>query len=124
MGRIPYLLCLILTFSTPFAANRLWTTVEGKTQLGELFEIEGDEVGIRIENREYRFLINRFIPSDRQFIRDWSRILRCHRCSERLGNSPVKEAGPYKFHEQCFTCLVCNKGFQGGEKLKRDEWGG
>lgn len=124
MGRIPYLLCLILTFSTPFAANRLWTTVEGKTQLGELFEVEGDEVGIRIEEREYRFLISRFIPSDRQFIRDWSRILRCHRCSERLGNSPIKEAGPYKFHEQCFTCLVCNEGFQGGEKLKRDEWGG
>ena len=25
---------------------------------------------------------------------------------------------------QCFKCLVCNQGFKGGEKLKRDEWGG
>ena len=78
------------------------------------------------QNRKSRISIfdQPLIPSDRQFIRDWSRILRCHRCLVRLGNSPIKEAGPYKFYEQCFTCLVCNKGFQGGEKLKRDEWGG
>ena len=63
MGRIPYLLCLILTFSTPFAANRLWTTVEGKTQLGELFEIEGDDSGLIIGRkgetlRSFEFLIS------------------------------------------------------------------
>ena len=98
--------------------------MEGKTQNGELFEVDGEEVGIRIKGREYRFLINRFIPSDRRYISEWSKVDRCHRCSQHLGSSPYKEAGSYKFHQSCFKCLVCNKEFKGGEKLKRDEWGG
>lgn len=103
---------------------RVWTTVEGRTQSGDLFEVNGEEVGIRIKGREYRFMANRFIPSDRKYIREWSLVPRCHRCSKPLGNSRVKEAGNYKFHESCFKCLVCNRGFKGGEQLKRDEWGG
>ena len=88
--------------------GRVWTTVEGRTQNGELFEVAGEEVGIRIKGREYRFLISRFIPSDRSYIQEWSKVDRCHRCSKKLGNAPYKEAGSYKFHETCFRCLVCN----------------
>ena len=124
MDRIPYILSLILLISFVRVDARIWTTVDGRTQTGELFEVEGEEVGIKIKGREYRFLINRFILSDRQYIREWSKVSRCHRCSKPIGNFRVKEAGSYKFHESCFKCLVCNKGFKGGEKLKRDEWGG
>ena len=123
MDRIPYILSLILLISFVRVDARIWTTVDGRTQTGELFEVEGEEVGIKIKGREYRFLINRFILPDRQYIREWSKVSRCHRCSKPIGNFRVKEAGSYKFHESCFKCLVCNKGFKGGEKLKRDEWG-
>ncbi len=98
--------------------------MEGRKQNGEIFEVAGEEVGIKIKGREYRFLISRFIPSDRRYIQEWSKVERCHRCSKQLGNAPYKEAGSYKFHESCFKCLVCNNEFKGGEKLKRDEWGG
>lgn len=124
MDRIKHLLCLLIYFLSYDANGRVWTTVQGKTQNGELFEVDGEEVGIKIKGREYRFLIDRFIPSDRQYIREWSKVPRCHRCSKHLRNSSAKEAGLYKFHEACFKCLVCDKGFKGGEKLKRDEWGG
>ena len=124
MGWLPYFFCLLFTVIVFRGYGRVWTTVEGKTQDGELFEVAGDEVGIRIKGREYRFLINRFIPSDRRYISEWSKVARCHRCSKQLGSAPFKEAGSYKFHESCFKCLVCNQEFEGGEKLKRDEWGG
>ena len=70
MGRILHILSLTLLIFFDQADARMWTTVEGRTQSGELFEVDGEEVGIKIKGREYRFLINRFIPSDRQYIRD------------------------------------------------------
>ena len=112
-------LCILCTVH-----GRVWTTVEGSTQEGEVFEIESDQIGRRIKGREYRFKIDRFVPSDKKFIQEWAKVPRCHRCSKQLGNGRIKEAGNYKFHEACFKCLVCDKVFQGGEKLKRDEWGG
>jgi len=104
--------------------SRVWTTVEGGKQFGDIFEVDGSEVGIRIKGREYRFLINRFIPSDRKYIRDWEKLPRCQRCSKQLDNSNIKQAGAYNFHISCFKCLVCDKNFKTGEKLKIDEWGG
>ena len=89
----------VFDFSSIRGYGRVWTTVEGKTQDGELLKFDGNEVGIIIKGREYRFLINRFIPSDRRYIRDWSKAARCHRCAKQLGNAPFKEAGSYKFHE-------------------------
>jgi predicted ester cyclase len=119
-----YLICLVLFLGTAIVYGRNWTTVEGQSQEGDLFEVHGSEVGLKIKGREYRFSINRFVPSDQKYIREWSKVSRCHRCSLPLGNGRIKEAGNYNFHVSCFNCLVCEKVFQGGEKLKRDEWGG
>jgi len=123
-GKMPYFTCLIFLTFVCFLNAKVWTTVDGKKQEGILFEVNGDQIGLRINGREYHFLAYRFIPADREFIRQWSKIPRCHGCSKPIGNQSLKEAGDYRFHESCFRCLVCAKVFQGGEKLKRDEWGG
>jgi hypothetical protein len=119
-----YIIYLAIFLGNHFAYSREWTTVEGRSQEGDLFEVDGSEVGLKIKGRDYRFSISRFIPSDQQYIKEWSKVSRCHRCSLPLGSGRIKDAGKYSFHESCFKCLVCEKVFKGGEKLKRDEWGG
>ncbi|SVC94955.1 uncharacterized protein METZ01_LOCUS347809, partial [marine metagenome] len=43
IGALPYV---------ALAELRTWTTTDGRKAQGEIFEIEGDQIGLRIANRE------------------------------------------------------------------------
>ena len=117
VGFVPWLLaCLVL------GQSRTWTTTDGRKAEGELFEVVGDEIGVRISGQEYRFPLSRFMPADRSFVQQWQARPRCKLCSKTLGTRTM-EAGGKTYHTACFRCLVCKKVFKGGDKFRRDQWG-
>ncbi len=103
--------------------GRVWTSTNGVKIEGEVFEVDEERVGLRMDGRDYFFLITRFIPADRLYLKEWKSHKRCGVCSGKLGNN-FKEAGEQKFHPPCFRCMVCQKTFVGGDGLGKDPWGG
>ncbi len=77
---------------------------------------------MRVDGREYYFLISRFQREDQQYLQQWSSLRRCASCSGAL-SSEFREAGKLKYHPKCFRCLACRKPFAGGDELGRDPWG-
>ncbi len=113
IGALPYV---------ALAELRTWTTTDGRKAQGEIFEIEGDQIGLRIANREYRFSLSRFINGDQAYARKWQSQPHCELCSKALGTLTM-EAGGKTYHTACFRCLACKKVFRGGDKFRRDQWG-
>ena len=73
VGFVPWLLaCSVL------GQSRTWTTTDGRKAEGELFEVVGDEIGVRISGQEYRFPLSRFIPADRSFVQQWHHVSFLH----------------------------------------------
>ncbi len=116
-------LFVLLFFVCLTVSGRVWTTTDGIKSDGELFEVVGDRIGLKIRGREYHFSINRFIPSDREYVKQWSRVPRCAACSGTLGTRSTK-AGKASYHTACFRCMVCRKNFGPGNRFRRDGWGG
>lgn len=105
------------------AQTRTWTTSDGRRAQGELFEVVGDEIGLRIRGREYRFPITRFSSEDQAYVREWLRSPRCELCARPLGKNKTMKAGDKSYHAGCFRCLVCRNVFKPGESFRRDKWG-
>ena len=101
---------------------RVWTTTDGRKAEGELFEVVGEQVGLRIGGKEFRFPLQRFIAADRSYVDLWKAKPRCVLCSDLLGSRSMK-AGGKSYHTSCFRCLVCKKVFKGGDQFRRDQWG-
>ena len=102
---------------------RVWTTTSGVKSDGELFEVVGDRIGLKIRGREYHFSIDRFSPTDREYVKQWSRVPRCAACSGTLGTRSTK-AGKASYHTACFRCMACRKNFGPGNRFRKDGWGG
>lgn len=48
----------------------------------------------------------------------------CYRCKERLASKQFIKVGPYKFHKDHFTCVVCDKSLHGAKPQFRHKDGG
>jgi len=124
---MPRLLTLLLVgaflVGTATAQMRVWTTSDGRRAQGELFEVAGEEIGLRIRGREYRFPLSRFSAADQTYVREWLRSPRCELCARALGKSKTMKAGDKTYHTGCFRCLVCRNVFKPGESFRRDKWG-
>lgn len=123
MGLSRSRLLLFFLLSTPLLWAKTWTTKTGSRSEGELFEVLGDRIGLRIKGREYHFSLSRFVPSDQEYVRNWKKVPRCPVCSKSLGTRTV-DAGGIKYHTSCFQCMVCRSGFKGGDQFRRDGWKG
>ena len=117
------LLLLFILFGSLFLDARVWTTRDGTKSQGELIEVEGDRIGIRIHDRDYHFSINRFSDQDQDYVRQWAEVSRCPVCLRGL-RGKTKRTSTDEFHAECFRCMVCAKGFVGGERFQLDPWGG
>tara|TARA_B100000242_G_scaffold156188_1_gene111641 strand:- start:288 stop:1340 length:1053 start_codon:yes stop_codon:yes gene_type:complete len=113
--------CLFL--DTLFLEARIWTTRDGTKSQGELIEVTDDRIGLRINGRDYHFSINRFSDQDQAYVRQWAKVSRCPVCLRGLSGK-TKRTSADEFHASCFRCMVCEKGFVGGERFQRDPWGG
>ncbi|MFL2938277.1 MAG: LIM domain-containing protein [Opitutales bacterium] len=107
------LLLLFILFGSLFLDARVWTTRDGTKSQGELIEVEGDRIGIRIHDRDYHFSINRFSDQDQDYVRQWAEVSRCPICLRGL-RGKTKRTSTDEFHAECFRCMVCDKGFVGG----------
>lgn len=116
-------LLVLLLWSGPFLEGRVWTTTNGVRSEGELFEVVGDRIGLRIRGRDYHFSINRFTPADQAYVKQWMKVPRCEACSGTLGTRSIK-AGKASYHTACFRCMVCKKNFGPGNRFRKDGWGG
>ena len=117
------LFLVALELYTGVLIGRVWTSSNGAKVEGEVFEFEGERVGLRMDGRDYYFLVSRFSRADQLYLKKWKSHERCGVCSKKLEGN-FKEAGKQKFHPQCFRCLVCQEIFAGGEGLGKDPWGG
>ncbi len=106
-----------------FGWGRVWTTKTGSKSEGELFEVLGDRIGLRIKGREYHFSLSRFVDADKEFVRKWKMVPRCPICIKTLGTRTIEASG-IKYHTSCFRCMVCKSGFRGGDQFRRDGWNG
>tara|TARA_Y100000589_G_scaffold56948_1_gene47159 strand:- start:403 stop:1446 length:1044 start_codon:yes stop_codon:yes gene_type:complete len=116
----------LLLVVVPLCAHlegRTWTTTSGSKSEGELFEVVGDRIGLRIRGREYHFSIGRFIPADQAYVKQWMQTPRCGACSGALGTRSVK-AGKASYHTACFRCMVTRRNFGPGDRFRKDDWGG
>ena len=102
---------------------RVWTTTTGLKSAGELFEVAGNRIGLKIRGREYHFSIDRFSLSDREYIKQWALTPRCGVCSGTLGTRS-KKAGKASYHVHCLKCMVCKRVVGSGESFLIDPWGG
>jgi hypothetical protein len=107
----------------PSLEARIFTSSNGTAVDGEVFEVDGHRVGLRINDRDYYFLISRFVREDQTYIQKWSAVKRCSSCKVKVG-AGFREAGDDKYHAQCFRCLACRKSFAGGDGLGKGPWGG
>ena len=117
-----YFFALLLSICLSLHA-RVWTTTSGSNSEGELFEVVGDRIGLKIRGREYHFSLNRFSSADQAYVKQWSRVPRCAACSGSLGTRSTK-AGKASYHTACFQCMVCRKNFGPGDRFRKDGWGG
>ena len=115
--------CIGLFLISSISWSRVWTTKQGTKSEGELFEVLGDRIGLLIKGREYHFSLSRFIQSDQDYVKRWKMTPRCPACSKALGTRTI-EAGGFKYHTSCFSCMVCRSGFKGGDQFRRDAWNG
>lgn len=113
---------LFLVFATALIA-RVWTTKNGIQSEGELFEVLGDRIGLKIKGREYHFSLSRFVTADQEYVRKWRSVPRCPVCKKTLGTRTIEASG-VKYHIGCFKCMVCHSGFKGGDQFRRDAWNG
>ena len=117
----PFLFLCLWSFLSLEA--RVWTTTSGAKSDGELFEVVGDRIGLRIRGRDYHFSLSRFSPADQAYVKQWMRVPRCEACSGTLGTRTTK-AGKASYHTACFRCMVCRKNFGPGNRFRKDGWGG
>lgn len=114
----------MLILILPISGNaRIWKSVNGTEIEGTVFEVKGERVGLRINGRDYHFLISRFQKSDQLYLQKWSSEKRCASCAGKITEG-FREAGGLKYHKQCFRCLVSRKTFEGGDGFAKDLWGG
>lgn len=114
---------VILVFTHSSLTGRVWTTTSGTKAEGEIFEVVGDRIGLKIRGRDYYFSLSRFSPADQSYVIQWQKVPRCGACSGQLGTRSVK-AGKSNYHTSCFKCMACRKGFGPGDRFRRDGWGG
>lgn len=114
---------LLVSCAGPLLESRVWTTTSGGRSEGELFEVVGDRIGLRIRGRDYHFSISRFTPADQAYVKQWMKVPRCAACSGTLGTRSTK-AGKASYHTSCFRCMVCRKNFGPGNRFRKDGWGG
>ena len=91
--------------------------------MGELISIDGEQVTLLIEGREYIFPVSRFSAPDRAYLQNWQKEERCGVCRKKVGVEKM-QAGERVFHSKCFSCLVCERPFLDRQPIRRDEWGG
>jgi len=101
----------------------MWTTIDGRHSEGELISYKDGEVTLLIDSREYVFSIDRFIPSDRDYMIAWKSHIRCGVCKESIKGDKM-QAGDDFYHPNCFSCLVCERPFLNRQSIRKDEWGG
>ena len=119
--RAPFLFLCLWSFLSLEA--RVWTTTSGTKSDGELFEVVGDRIGLRIRGRDYHFSLSRFSPADQAYVKQWMKVPRCEACSGTLGTRTTK-AGKASYHTACFRCMVCRKNFGPGEPIPKRRVGG
>ena len=114
------LVCLAII---PRLHSRIFTSSNGTEVDGEVFEVDGHRVGLRVNERDYYFSISRFVREDQAYMQKWSAVERCSSCKGKVGTG-FREAGDDKYHTRCFRCLACRKSFVGGDGLGKGPWGG
>ena len=122
-SRLPGVFFLGLFILKISVLGKTWTTVEGGRTEGELLSVEGSNITLLIDGREYIFPITRFSATDRMFLNDWKKEKRCGVCRIKLEGNQM-QAGKDFYHPECFSCLVCNRSFLDRQSIRRDEWGG